>query len=67
LRVRGGGEGVRGGMAWCEGVEVIPPLSALTGFVGLGIQSGVLLGVLERLAKPCIVEWYEVFRVVSRS
>jgi len=54
-------------MAWCEGVEVVPPLPELTGLIGIGIQPGVVLGVTERLAKPRIVEWYEVFRVVSRG
>jgi len=67
LRIGGGGVYVRVEVAWCEGVEVIPPLPELTGFVGVGIQPGVLLGVTERLAKPRIVEWYEVFRVFSRS
>jgi len=54
-------------VAWCEGIEVVPPLPELTGLVGVGIQPGVLLGVSERLAKPRIVERYEVFSVFSRG
>jgi len=54
-------------VAGCEGVEVVPTLPELSGFVGVGVQLGILLGVTERLAKPRIVEWYEVFRVVSRG
>jgi len=54
-------------VTWCEGIEVVPPLSEFTGFVGVGIQPGVFLGVSKRLAKPPIVEWYEVFRVFSRG
>jgi len=56
-------------VAGCEGVEVVPTLPELSGFIGVGVQLqvGVLLGVTERLAKPRIVEWYEVFRVVSRG
>jgi len=69
LRV-GGGE--RGDIVWVEvagreGVEVVPPLPVLAGLVQVGEQLGVLLGVTESLAKSCIVEGYEVFRVFSRS
>jgi len=67
LRVRGGGVDVGVEVAWCERVEVVPPLAEFTGFVGVGIQLGVLLRVSERLAKPRIVERYEVFWVFSRG
>jgi len=59
--------GVSVEVAWCEGVEVVPPLPEFTGFIGVGIQPGVLFGVPERLAKPRVVERYEVFRVLSRG
>jgi len=67
LRVRGGDDIVRVEVAECEGVEVVHTLPELSGFIGVVIQLGVLLGVTERLAKPRIVEWYEAFGVVSRS
>jgi len=54
-------------VAWGEGVKVVSSLPELPGLVRVGIELGVLLGVPERLAKPRIVEWYEVFRVVSRG
>jgi len=65
LRV-GGGEHIVGvEVAGREGVEVVPPLPELAGFVRVGVQLGVFLGVAERLAKPRIVERYEVFWVLS--
>jgi len=59
--------GVRMQVAWGKGVKVVPSLPELPGLVRVGIEPGVLLGVTERLAKPRIVEWYEVLRVVSRG
>ena len=67
MRIGGGGVDVRVEVAWGEGVEVVPPLPEFPGLVSVGIEPGVLLGVPERLAKPRIVEWYEVFRVFSRG
>ena len=62
----GGGEHVVGVVvAGREGVEVVPPLPELAGFVRVGIQLGVFLGVTERLAKPRMVARYEVFWVLS--
>ena len=65
MRIGGGGVDVRVEVAWGERVEVVPPLPEFPGLVRVEIEPGVLLGVPERLAKPRIVEWYEVFRVFS--
>ena len=54
-------------VAWGEGAKVVPPFPELTGFVGVGVELGVRLGVTEGLAKSRVVEWYEVFRVFSRG
>jgi len=67
LRVRGGGVDVGVEVAWAEGGLVICPSPEFPGFVGVWVEFGVLLGVTERLAKSRIVEWYEVFRVLSRG
>jgi len=58
---------IRVEVAGGEGVEFVPPLLELAGFVGVGEQLGVLLGVTKTLARSLILESYWVFRVLSRG
>ena len=54
-------------VAWGEGGHVICPLQVFPSFVRVWVELGVLFGLTERLAKARIVEWYAVFRIVSRG
>ena len=54
-------------VAWGEGGYILCPPPEFPGFVRVLVEPGVLLGVTERLAKHRIIEWDEVFRIVSRS
>jgi len=47
--------------------HVICTSPVFTGFVVVGEQPSVLLGVAETLAKLGVVEWYEVYRVLRHS
>jgi len=67
LCIGGGGENVRVEVALGEGGYVVCPPPEFPGFVRVWVELGVLLGVTERLARPRVVERYEVFRIVSRS
>jgi len=58
---------VRVEVAWGERGQVVCPPPVFPAFARVWVEPGVLLGVTERLAKPRILEWYEVFRVVSRG
>ena len=48
-----------------ERCEVVTRTSAFSGFVGLGEPLGILLGVPASLANLCMIEGYEVFRILS--
>ena len=65
LSVGGGGVVAWVKVAWYERGHVICASPVFSGLVAVGAQPSVLLGAAESLAKLGVVEWYEVFRVLS--
>jgi len=67
LSLAGGGVVLRVKVAWGERGQVLCASPIFSSLVYVVEQPSVLFAVAEWLAKPGVVEWYEVFRVLSRS
>ena len=67
LSVGGGEVVVRVMVAGGESGHARCASHVFSGLVAVGEQPSVLLGVSESLAKLDVIEWYDVFRVLSRG